>query len=250
MTEPATGPAATATRTALSLEGVVAGYGHDPALHGVDLDLPEGSIVAVVGANGAGKSTLLRTISGLLPPTSGDIRLGGESLAGVPVEERIRRGIVHVPERRQVIAELTVEENLRLGALWRRDKAERASDIAEVYEFFPALAARRTKPGSTLSGGERQMLAIGRAYMAHPRVMLLDEPSLGLAPKVVADIMAMLAWLRTEYGLTILLVEQNVRTALSIADTGVVLNLGRVVTTRPAAELEADEQLRHLYLGF
>jgi branched-chain amino acid transport system ATP-binding protein len=241
---------ATAVRAALSLEGVVAGYGHDPALHGIDLRLPEGSIVAVVGANGAGKSTLLRTISGLLPPTAGDIRLVGESLAGVPVEERIRRGIVHVPERRQVIAELTVEENLRLGALWRRDKAERASDIAEVFEFFPALAARRTKPGSTLSGGERQMLAIGRAYMAHPKVMLLDEPSLGLAPKVVADIMAMLAWLRTEYGLTILLVEQNVRTALSIADTGVVLNLGRVVATRPAAELEADEQLRHLYLGF
>lgn len=241
---------ATAVRTALKLEGVVAGYGQNPALHGIDLELPQGSIVAVVGANGAGKSTLLRTISGLLPPIAGDIRLDGESLAGVAVEERIRRGIVHVPERRQVIAELTVEENLRVGALWRRDKAERATDIAEVYEFFPALAARRTKPGSTLSGGERQMLAIGRAFVAHPKVMLLDEPSLGLAPKVVADIMAMLAWLRTEYGLTILLVEQNVRTALSIADTGVVLNLGRVVATRPAAELEADEQLRHLYLGF
>jgi branched-chain amino acid transport system ATP-binding protein len=242
--------APSAVRTALTLSGVVAGYGQEPALHGIDLSVPEGSIVAVVGANGAGKSTLLRTVSGLLPTSAGEIRLGGESLAGVPVEERIRRGIVHVPERRQVISELTVEENLRLGALWRGDRAERDADIAEVYEFFPALAARRTRLGSTLSGGERQMLAIGRAYVAHPRVMLLDEPSLGLAPKVVADIMAMLAWLRAEYGLTILLVEQNVRTALSIADTGIVLNLGRVVATRPAAELEADEQLRHLYLGF
>ncbi|MCS0499551.1 ABC transporter ATP-binding protein [Protaetiibacter mangrovi] len=241
---------ATTTRVALSLQGVVAGYGQEPALHGVDLVVPEGSIVAVVGANGAGKSTLLRTISGLLPTSAGDIRMGGVSLAGVPVEERIRRGIVHVPERRQVIGELTVEENLRLGALWRGDRAERETDIAEVCEFFPALAARRKALGSTLSGGERQMLAIGRAFVAHPAVMLLDEPSLGLAPKVVSDIMTMLAWLRAEYGLTILLVEQNVRTALSIADTGVVLNLGRVVATRPAAELEADEQLRHLYLGF
>ncbi len=240
----------TAVRTDLTLSGVVAGYGQEPVLHGVDLSVPQGSIVAVVGANGAGKSSLLRTISGLLPTTAGDIALGGRSLAGVPVEERIRRGVVHVPERRQVIGELTVEENLRLGALWRGDRAEREADIAEVYEFFPALAARRTRPGSTLSGGERQMLAIGRAFVAHPAVMLLDEPSLGLAPKVVADIMAMLAWLRNEYGLTILLVEQNVRTALSIADTGVVLNLGRVVATRPAAELEADERLRHLYLGF
>ncbi|AYF98270.1 ABC transporter ATP-binding protein [Protaetiibacter intestinalis] len=242
--------APTAVRTALALDGVVAGYGQDPALHGVDLVVPEGAIVAVVGANGAGKSTLLRTISGLLPTSAGDIRQDGLSLAGVPVEERIRRGIVHVPERRQVIPELTVEENLRLGALWRRDPAERAADTAEVYEFFPALAERRHRAGSTLSGGERQMLAIGRAFMAHPKVMLLDEPSLGLAPKVVADIMSMLAWLRAEFSITVLLVEQNVRTALSIADTGVVLNLGRVVATRPAAELEADEQLRHLYLGF
>ncbi|WP_208320403.1 ABC transporter ATP-binding protein [Salinibacterium sp. ZJ77] len=242
--------AMTEVRAALELEGVVAGYGQNPALHGIDLTLPEGSIVAVVGANGAGKSTLLRTISGLLVPTAGAIRAGGVSLAGVPVEERIRRGIVHVPERRQVIAELTVEENLRLGALWRKDPAERAADVEEVFEFFPALADRRTKAGSTLSGGERQMLAIGRAFMAHPKVMLLDEPSLGLAPKVVVDIMAMLAWMRSEFSITILLVEQNVRTALSIADTGVVLNLGRVVASRPAAELEADEQLRHLYLGF
>lgn len=241
---------ATEALPVLSLEGVVAGYGHDPALHGIDLIVPEASIVAVVGANGAGKSTLLRSISGLLPTSGGTVRLDGETLAGVPVEERIRRGIVHVPERRQVIPELTVEENLRLGALWRGNAVERARDVAEVYEFFPALAARRTQAGSTLSGGERQMLAIGRAYMAHPRVMLLDEPSLGLAPKVVADIMTMLAWLRNEFSLTILLVEQNVRTALSIADTGIVLNLGRIVASRPAAELEADEQLRHLYLGF
>jgi len=231
-------------------KGIGAGFGDRELFSNLDLVVAPGDVIGLVGPNGAGKSTLLRTISGLLPPSAGDIRLGGDSLAGVPVEERIRRGIVHVPERRQVIAELTVEENLRLGALWRRDPSERATDIGEVYEFFPALAARRTRLGSTLSGGERQMLAIGRAFVAHPKVMLLDEPSLGLAPKVVADIMAMLAWLRTEYGLTILLVEQNVRTALSIADTGVVLNLGRIVAIRPAAELEADEQLRHLYLGF
>jgi branched-chain amino acid transport system ATP-binding protein len=234
----------------LELSGIVSAYGPVEALHAVDLTVPEGAIVAVVGANGAGKSTLLRSISGLLAPAAGSIRFEGADLVKVPVEERIRLGLVHVPEGRHVIGALTVEENLRLGALWRRNPTERARDIAETYELFPALGRRSRQPGSSLSGGERQMLAIGRALVSHPRLLLLDEPSLGLAPRVVAEIMVLLRQLRTSRGLSILLVEQNVRTALDVADTGVVLNLGRVVTARPASELLADTALRHLYLGF
>ncbi|WP_353807894.1 ABC transporter ATP-binding protein [Agromyces sp. SYSU T00194] len=234
----------------LEVSGLVAGYGQGEVLHGVDLAVPQGAVVAVVGANGAGKSTLLRTLSGLLPAQQGTVRFDGHDLAGDRVEDRIRRGIVHVPEGRHAVAELTVDENLRLGGLWRRDRRELRADVDAAYDLFPALAARRTSHGHALSGGERQMLAIARALVAHPRLLLLDEPSLGLAPRIVAEILGVLAHLRAERGLSILLVEQNVRSALSVADTGVVLNLGSVVTARPSAALLDDEQLRHAYLGF
>jgi branched-chain amino acid transport system ATP-binding protein len=162
----------------------------------------------------------------------------------------VRRGIAHVPEGRGVVTELTVDENLRLGGLWRRDKADIRRAMDEVYQLFEPLARRRRSPGHQLSGGERQMLALGRALVGRPRLLLLDEPSLGLAPKVTAQIMALLRTLRDSTGLTVLLVEQNVRSALSIADEGVVMALGRIVTRRDAASLRADDDLRHSYLGF
>jgi branched-chain amino acid transport system ATP-binding protein len=204
----------------------------------------------VLGANGAGKTSLLRTISGLVRPRAGVIRLAGENLGGLAVEDIVRRGVSQVPEGRGVIAELTVEENLRLGGLWRGDRSDSDSLMGEMYGLFPPLEPRRRRLASTLSGGERQMLAIGRALMARPKVLLLDEPSLGLAPRVTAQIMAQISQLRDESGLTVLLVEQNARAALSIADRGIVLNLGRVVVADDARRLASDEGLRHAYLGF
>ncbi|MBO3083649.1 ABC transporter ATP-binding protein [Cellulomonas fengjieae] len=232
----------------LEVRGLTVGYGGAPVLRDVDLDVPAGSIVALVGANGAGKTTLLRTLSALVPLTRGSVRLGGHDLAAVGVEDRVRRGLAHVPEGRGVVAELTVDENLRLGGLWRGP--DRRSAIGEVYELFEPLARRRNHAGHQLSGGERQMLALGRALVARPTVLLLDEPSLGLAPRVVAQIMAVLRGLADRTGLTVLLAEQNVVGALSVADHGVVLGLGEVVASRPAHELAADETLRHAYLGF
>ncbi len=234
----------------LALAGVSAGYGTVPVLHDVDLDVAEGSITAVVGANGAGKTTLLRTITGQLRPSAGSIRKDGADLTRVPVEAMVRHGVALVPEGRGVITELTVEENLRLGGLWRSDRKAAAAVLDEVYGLFEPLARRRKAAGHQLSGGERQMLALGRALMAAPSLLLLDEPSLGLAPKVTAQILGMLRRLRDETGLTVLLIEQNVRSALAVADHGVVLNLGRIVASRPAAELASDTDLRHTYLGF
>lgn len=234
----------------LEVRSLTAGYGAAPVLHEVDLQIAESEITAVVGANGAGKTTLLRTLSGLVPPSGGEATFDGKPLLGTRVEDMVRRGIAHVPEGRGVIAELTVDENLRLGGLWRSDKADARRAIEEVYELFEPLARRRDSPGHQLSGGERQMLAVGRALVARPRLLLLDEPSLGLAPRVTAQIMALLQKLRDTTGLTVLLVEQNVRSALSIADRGVVLALGRVVAVSDAATLAADEDLRHRYLGF
>lgn len=234
----------------LEVRGLTAGYGAASVLHGVDLQIAEGEITAVVGANGAGKSTLLRTLSGLVSPSSGEATFDGTPLLGTRVEDMVRLGIAHVPEGRGVIAELTVDENLRLGGLWRSDKADARAAVAEAYELFEPLARRRESAGHQLSGGERQMLAIGRALVARPRLLLLDEPSLGLAPRVTAQIMALLQRLRDATGLTVLLVEQNVRSALSIADRGVVLALGHVVADRDAPALAADEDLRHRYLGF
>jgi branched-chain amino acid transport system ATP-binding protein len=234
----------------LSAENLTAGYGAAPVLHDVTLAVPAKTIVAVLGANGAGKTTLLRTLSGLIRPAGGRVVYDGMDLRGVRVEQMVRRGIAHVPEGRGVVTELTVDENLRLGGLWRRDKADVRRALDEVYQLFEPLARRRRSPGHQLSGGERQMLALGRALVGRPRLLLLDEPSLGLAPKVTTQIMTLLRTLRDTSGLTVLLVEQNVRGALSIADEGVVMALGRIVTRRDAASLRTDDDLRHSYLGF
>jgi len=234
----------------LEVSGLVAGYGGAPVLKQIDISVPRGTITAVLGANGAGKTTLLRTLSGLVKPSGGSVVLDGQNLSGVPVERLVHLGMAHVPEGRGVVAELTVDENLRLGGLWRSDKADAKRALGEVYDLFPPLAQRRKHAGHQLSGGERQMLAVGRALMARPRLLLLDEPSLGLAPRITAQIMALLRQLRDTNGLTVLLVEQNVRSALSVADHGVVMSLGEVVVSTDAAELRDDEGLRHAYLGF
>jgi branched-chain amino acid transport system ATP-binding protein len=234
----------------LTVEGLVTCYGAVHALGGVSLAVQEQSIVAVLGANGAGKTTLLRSINGLVRPQSGAISFAGHDLVGRRVEEVVRLGLAHVPEGRGVITELTVEENLMLGALWRRDRQEALRSMRDMYALFPPLADRRTRVADVLSGGERQMLAVARALMSKPQLLLLDEPSLGLAPRVSSQIMATLRRLRDEQGLAVLLVEQNARSALSVADQAVVLNLGQVVAQGPAAEVSADEQLRHAYLGF
>jgi branched-chain amino acid transport system ATP-binding protein len=234
----------------LQVEELTVAYGAVRALDAVSLAVTEGSITAVLGANGAGKTTLLRTISGLLRPGKGRITLDGRDLARSSVEDIVRSGLAHVPEGRGVIVELTVEENLRLGGLVRRSADGPRWSRDEVYELFPPLRERARRQATTLSGGERQMLAIGRALMSNPRLLLLDEPSLGLAPRLVAQIMAVLLRMRDERGLTVLLVEQNARSALSIADRAVVLNLGAIAIDKDARLLAGDDQLRHAYLGF
>ena len=233
----------------LTVTDLAASYGPVTALDGVSFEAPEGEITAVLGANGAGKSTLLRTISGLVRPTRGSVTLAGRDLATVPVERMAKIGLAHVPEGRGVITELTVEENLRLGALGRGVRPK-LDDLARAYSLFPILAERRRSSAHVLSGGERQMLVIARALLSRPRVLLLDEPSLGLAPRIVVQIFDLLKTLVRADGLTVVLVEQNARSALSIADRGVVLNLGRLVVSDDAAALAKDDQLRHAYLGF
>jgi branched-chain amino acid transport system ATP-binding protein len=233
----------------LEIRDLVTGYGPVTALGGVSMAVPAGKITAVLGANGAGKTSLLRTVSGLVKARSGQVLLEGEDITRTPVEEMVRRGMAHVPEGRGVIAELTVEENLKLGGLWRKG-ADLDQEMEGVYEQFPPLDSRRKRSAHTLSGGERQMLVVGRALLAQPKVLLLDEPSLGLAPLVVNQIFALIRDLVDRTGLAVLLVEQNAKSALAIADTGVVLNLGKIVATDDAKTLAADEQLRHAYLGF
>lgn len=232
----------------LAISDLTAAYGPITALHDVSLTAAPGRITAVLGANGAGKTTLLRTVSGLHRARSGSVTLDGTAITRTPAERMPGLGLSHVPEGRGVITELTVEENLRLGAL-ARGRVTRG-DLQRAYDLFPPLAERSGASAATLSGGERQMLVIGRALLARPRLLLLDEPSLGLAPRVVTQIFGLLRGLVTDEGLTILLVEQNARSALAVADRGVVLNLGRVVADADADELAADEQLRHAYLGF
>ncbi|HXB17015.1 MAG TPA: ABC transporter ATP-binding protein [Solirubrobacteraceae bacterium] len=231
----------------LEVESLVTDYGPVRAVDGVSLRVGEGEVTAVLGANGAGKTSLLRTISGLERASSGRVVLAGEDITHTAVEDIVRRGLAHVPEGRGVIGELTVEENLRLGGLWRRGES---APLEDMYDLFPALRERRSKPAATLSGGERQMLSLGRALMGRPRALLLDEPSLGLAPRITAQIMALVRQLCDERGLAVLLVEQNARSALSIADTGIVLDLGRVVAAEDPERLADDADLRHAYLGF
>jgi branched-chain amino acid transport system ATP-binding protein len=219
----------------LDVAGLTAAYGPVRALDGIDLHVEAGSITAVLGANGAGKTTLLRAISGMLRPRAGSVQLAGRDVTGRAPEDLVRRGVAHV--------------NLRLGGLWRRDRAWLREGPARMYELFPPLAARRTRRAEALSGGERQMLAIARSLMSKPTLLLLDEPSLGLAPRTTAEIVATLLRLRDDTGLTMLLVEQNAQTALSVADRAVVLSLGRKVEDDTADRLAADDRVRHAYLG-
>ena len=233
----------------LDVEDLTTCYGPVMALDHVTFSAPKGKVTAVIGANGAGKTTLLRTLSGLIRPTHGTATLEGTHLTRTPTEAMSTLGLAHVPEGRGVITELTVEENLRLGGLGRSDRS-RPADMDRIFSLFPVLDERRHANAHVLSGGERQMLVIGRALMADPKLLLLDEPSLGLAPRVVAQIFALLRSLVDAEGLTVLLVEQNARSALSIADFGVVLNLGRLIVHDEAHVLASDEKLRHAYLGF
>jgi len=226
-------------------------YGRVRALDRVSLKVEEGEIVCLIGANGAGKTTLLNTVSGMVPASQGDVIWGGQSIARRPAEQIVRLGISHVPERRQVFGSLTVHENLTLGAYCRvrRDGwAAIRQDVERVFTLFPVLKERSRQPAGTLSGGEQQMLAVGRGLMARPKLMLLDEPSLGLAPLIVQEIFRIISELRRN-GTTILLVEQNARAALRVADRGYVLETGRVVLQGTPTELAGDEQLRLAYLG-
>lgn len=236
----------------LNIENLVTKFGSVVALDNISLSAETSKITTVIGANGAGKSTLLRTISGLERSSGGSITWQGEIINGLKAEEIVRRGIAHVPEGHAVISELSVEENIEMGALFRRRKYK--SDVLaamdEAYQLFPRLLERRKQLAGTLSGGERQMLAISRALVSRPKLLLLDEPSLGLAPLIVEQIIDSVNMLCRSTGLTVLLVEQNANTALGIADHGVLLALGKVVADRPAAELKADANLRAAYLGY
>ena len=232
----------------LELDRVEARYGPVKALHGVTLQVGEGEIVALLGANGAGKTTTLRAISGTVA-RSGAIRFGGRSLLGVAAEDAARMGIAHVPEGRGTLIDLTVLENLQLGAHIRRDGAEVKRDLDAVYRLFPVLRERRGQAAGTLSGGEQQMLAIGRALMSRPKLLLLDEPSLGLAPLVVRAIFEIVRAINQEQGVAVLLVEQNANLALAISSRGYVLETGRVIVEGAAGSLAQQESVRRSYLG-
>ncbi len=233
----------------LTIENLSVSYGSVQALRDVSLTVPPGRVTAVIGANGAGKSTLMRTLAGLVRPRSGTVHMNGEDITGMSPEDIVRRGVALVPEGRSTIPDLTVGENLRLGGLWRTSAQRNASE-SRVFALFPILAERRSMRADTLSGGERQQLAIGRALMCGPQALLLDEPSLGLAPLIVTQILELVERLARESGMAVLLVEQNAATALRVAKTGIVLNLGQIVMSGRAADIASDEQLRHAYLGY
>ncbi|MER3419110.1 MAG: ABC transporter ATP-binding protein [Chloroflexota bacterium] len=234
----------------LEVDDIVTQYGPVVALHGVSFRVPEGQIVTLLGANGAGKTTTLRTISGLLRVTRGQILFDGKALHKMSPEQIVRAGVVQSPEGRQIFADLTVDENLEMGAYTRRDRAGIERDKRRVCEYFPVLGQRRSQPAGTLSGGEQQMLAIGRALMAKPRLLLLDEPSLGLAPLIVREIFEIVQTINREEGITVLLVEQDVVLALHVAHYGYVLTTGTVALHGPSERLRADESVRRSYLGY
>ena len=231
----------------LVVENLVSRYGRIEVLHGVSLAVAEGEIVTLVGSNGAGKTTLLRAVSGVQPAAGGSIRFAGERIEGMEAHRRVAKGIAQVPEGRQVFAPLTVEDNLRLGAMTRRD-AQIDTDLADIYAMFPALAEKRRAAAGALSGGQQQMLAIGRALMARPRLILLDEPSMGLAPRLVEQIFATITEFK-QRGLTVLLVEQNARAALAIADRGYIMETGRIEISGSGRDLLDDDRVRAAYLG-
>jgi branched-chain amino acid transport system ATP-binding protein len=227
-------------------------YGRIHALRAATIHVAEKEVVALLGGNGSGKTTLLSAISGVVRPASGDVALGGKSISHARPDQIVREGIAHVPEGRHIFKPLTVEDNLMLGAYHRFSRSGRAAirgEAEEVFRLFPVLAERRGQAAGTLSGGEQQMLAIGRALLSRPKVLLLDEPSMGLAPKVIREIFDHIARLRAERGVTILLVEQNARAALSVADRGYVLETGRVVLEGRAEDLLANRDVQRAYLG-
>ena len=233
----------------LKLKDIHSHYGQIHALQGVSLKVQEGSIACLIGANGAGKSTTLMSISGIQRITSGEVEFEGKPINGLPPEDIVRRGIVQVPEGRRIFPLLTVEENLSLGAYLRRDKGEVAKSLERACSLFPILEERRKQVGGTLSGGEQQMLAIARALMSTPRLLLLDEPSLGLAPLIVEHIMGIIRQIREQQGVTILLVEQNAQAALELADYGYVIETGQVVLEDRAEALLENPKVREAYLG-
>ncbi|HET9595105.1 MAG TPA: ABC transporter ATP-binding protein [Anaeromyxobacteraceae bacterium] len=247
MSEQATSPRPT-DAPLLAVNDLRVKYGNVEALHGIGISVRQGEIVTLLGANGAGKSTTLRAVSGLLKASGGDILLEGRSLAQVPAHERVKLGIAQSPEGRRVFGTLTVRENLLLGAFTRRDAAENAETLALMYRLFPVLERRKEQLAGTLSGGEQQMLAIARALMAKPRVLLLDEPSLGLAPLIVKAIFKTVREVN-ETGVTVVLVEQNARAALKLAHRGYVLEVGRIVLEGSASELASDPKVQAAYLG-
>jgi branched-chain amino acid transport system ATP-binding protein len=232
----------------LELTALEVHYGGIAALQGISLSVPEGTVVTLIGANGAGKSTTLRAISGLVEPSAGDITFRGSSIVGLPAERIVGLGIVQVPEGRRVFPELSVDENLRVGAYLVRDKSVVAGELERMYALFPRLAERRKQVGSSLSGGEQQMLAFARALMSRPRLLLLDEPSLGLAPQLIDEVAATVSRIRQE-GVTVLLVEQNAHVALNLADHGYVLETGRVAISGTGPELLDDPRVQEAYLG-
>jgi branched-chain amino acid transport system ATP-binding protein len=232
----------------LELSNLAIAYGGIQAVKGISLTVEEGELVSLIGANGAGKTTTLNTLGGLLRPASGSMRYAGQDLAAIPSHDRVRHGLSLVPEGRGIFARLTVKENLQMGAYTRRDKQLMASDLDKAYQLFPRLAERREQLAGTLSGGEQQMLAMGRALLSRPRLLLLDEPSMGLAPIMVDKIFSVIREIAAS-GVAILLVEQNARLALAMANRAYVMESGCITLSGPASELAADERVKAAYLG-
>ncbi len=233
----------------LEVEGLEAFYGPIKALHGIDFSLDEGGIITILGANGAGKTTTLRALCGTIK-IAGTIRFDGAAINGKATEDIVRLGIAHVPDGRGTFVKLTVEENLRLGAYARRSRAAVAADFERIYEYFPVLSERRSQQAGTLSGGEQQMLAVARALMLRPRMMLLDEPSFGLAPLITAEIFRIMRSINKEDGVSMVLVEQNASLALELADHAYLLETGNVVMSGPSDVIQRDENIRRSYLGY